>query len=62
MKITPDQVRAIRLSLGWSQTKLAEYMRLDSSSVSRMERKDGLISGPAAVLLEQLAEQNGPPQ
>jgi DNA-binding transcriptional regulator YiaG len=54
--MTPDQVKALRQRVGWSQTQLAKYLRLDPSSVSRMESKDGMVSGPAAVLLEQLAE------
>jgi transcriptional regulator with XRE-family HTH domain len=52
---TPEQVRELRLRLGWSQTQLARYLRLDQSSVCRMESKEKPITGPAAILLEQLA-------
>ncbi len=36
--MTPDQLKAARLSLGLSQAKLARVMDLDSHSVSRIER------------------------
>lgn len=58
--LTPEQVKELRTRLGWSQTRLAEYLDLDQSSVSRMESKEGAITGPVAILLRQLSEQHGP--
>jgi DNA-binding transcriptional regulator YiaG len=50
-----DEVRAIRERLGWPQTTLAERMSVDVRTVRRWESQG--VDGPAAVLLEKLAEE-----
>lgn len=52
-------IRGLRARLNWTQEQLAEYLGLDRSSVSRMEREEEPTrpSGPAKKLLEQLASQ-----
>jgi transcriptional regulator with XRE-family HTH domain len=48
-------IRALREALGWNQQQLAEYLGLDRSSVSRMEKGQD-PKGPTLRLLRQLAE------
>jgi transcriptional regulator with XRE-family HTH domain len=52
---TSSDIRDLRARLGWSQEKLAEYLRVHQSTVSLLERKEGPIKGPISVLLAQLA-------
>ena len=54
MSDTPD-IKAIRERLGWSQERMAEYLGLNRSSVSRMETK-GSVKGPTQKLLRALAD------
>jgi transcriptional regulator with XRE-family HTH domain len=49
-------IKALRGRLGWSQQQLADYLGLDRSSVSRME-KDQEPKGPTRRLLQALAAQ-----
>ena len=46
-------IRALREELGWDQTRMAEYLGLDRSSVSRMENGQE-PKGPVLKLLQQL--------
>lgn len=46
-------VRAIRQRHNWTQEQLAEYLGLDRSTVSRLERGKE-VKGPVAKLLRQL--------
>ena len=46
-------IRALRDRLNWSQEKLAEYLGLDRSSVSRMENGQA-PKGPTLRLLRDL--------
>jgi len=48
-------IRALRERLDWDQTKMAEYLGLDRSSISRMENGQE-PKGPALKLLQQLYE------
>ena len=52
---TASDIRALRHRLGWSQERLAEYLRVHQSTVSLMERRDTAIKGPVTALLEQLS-------
>lgn len=60
--ITAPEIRKIRDQLGWSQQQLADYLHVHQSTVSLIERKDGPIKGPLAVLITQLAESTGAAQ
>jgi DNA-binding transcriptional regulator YiaG len=52
----PVDVAALRKSLGWSQTKLAEYIGVKPPTVSRWESGIIVPSGPARhILLRILA-------
>lgn len=56
--MTPD-IKSLRKQLGWSQKRLAEFLRLNQSTVSRIEAKTEPVSGPVSVLIEQLAAEAG---
>jgi transcriptional regulator with XRE-family HTH domain len=56
---TSSDIRDLRARLGWSQTKLADYLRVHQSTVSALENKEGPIKGPVTVLLAQLAAETG---
>jgi transcriptional regulator with XRE-family HTH domain len=56
---TSSEIRELRARLGWSQIKLAEYLRVHQSTVSALERKEGPIKGPVTILLAQLAAEAG---
>jgi transcriptional regulator with XRE-family HTH domain len=51
---TSLDILALRTALNWSQAQMAEYLGLDRSSVSRMERGQQ-PTGATRKLLEQLA-------
>lgn len=46
-------VKSIRTSLEWSQSRLAEYLGCDQATISRIEN-GGRITGPIRRLLEGL--------
>jgi len=48
-------VKALRERIGWKQGRLARYLGVDRSSVSRMENGQP-VSGPALRLLEMLCD------
>jgi transcriptional regulator with XRE-family HTH domain len=50
----PPDIRDLRIRLGWTQQQMAEYLGLDRSSVSRMEKSQP-SKGPTLKLLEHLA-------
>lgn len=58
--ITGQDILALRSSLNWKQERLARYLGLDRSTVSRMENGQPL-RGPVIRLLETLkqAAENG---
>ena len=41
------QVRAARALLGWSQSQLAEFSNVGLSTIQRMEKAHGIVSGSA---------------
>jgi len=54
--MTPATIRAIRNTKGWSQTRLAQVLRIkDIRTIQRWEAGDVPISGPASILLEMIA-------
>ena len=50
----PTDIKALRDRLGWTQEKLAEFLGLDRSSVSRLENGQE-PTGPTKKLIAQLA-------
>jgi DNA-binding transcriptional regulator YiaG len=55
--MTGPQLHAIRRKLGLTQTALAEAIGVTSNTVARWERGEMTISGPAARLIEKIAEE-----
>ena len=54
--MTPATIRAIRNTKGWSQTRLAQVLRIkDIRTIQRWESGAVPISGPASILLEMIA-------
>ena len=51
---TAIDVKALRQRINWTQDRLARYLGIDRSSVSRMESGQ-TIRGPVGKLLEALA-------
>jgi len=52
-------VAELRRAHKWTQQDLAEFMRVDRTTVSKWEN-GGTVEGPALVLLEQLASRSIP--
>ncbi|EHK56842.1 hypothetical protein MAXJ12_12812 [Mesorhizobium alhagi CCNWXJ12-2] len=55
MDHNPFDVRALRDRIGWTQDRLARFLGVDRSSISRMENGQAL-SGPVRRLLALLTE------
>ena len=54
--MTPATIRAIRNTKGWSQTRLAQVLRIkDIRTIQRWESGAVPISGPASILQEMIA-------
>lgn len=54
--MTPATIRAIRNTKGWSQTRLAQVLRIkDLRTIQRWERGAVPVSGPASIVLEMIA-------
>jgi len=54
--MTPATIRAIRNAKGWSQTRLAQVLRIkDIRTIQRWESGVVPVSGPASILLEMIA-------
>ncbi len=51
-----SDILALRQTLGWSQLAMADYLGLDRSTVSRLERGSRAIKKPVYELLRRLAE------
>ncbi|WP_283196581.1 DNA-binding transcriptional regulator [Rhizobium sp. BT04] len=49
-------IRSLRKRLNWTQDRLAEYLGVDRSSISRMENGQP-VSGPVERLLSMLLEK-----
>ena len=56
--MTPEQFRTIRKAARLSQIDLAATLRISDRMVKYIEAGTHPISGPVAVLMEMLAEQN----
>lgn len=54
---TPDRIRAVRKALGQTQEQFAVHFRLHPEAIRTWEQGRGNPSGPATVILDQLAER-----
>jgi transcriptional regulator with XRE-family HTH domain len=58
--MTPEQIRALRQTLGMTQEEFARELGLDHrASVSRLESGDREPVGPLLVLLQRLEREVG---
>ena len=57
---TDLNIKLLRERLGWNQQQMAEYLGLDRSSVSRIERGQN-PKGPVRKLLQNLCNRDAPP-
>lgn len=55
--MTPEQVKALRKRLGWSQLKLSHYLHTTPATIYRWESGRSPVEGPALRALESLAEK-----
>ena len=54
--MTPTEIKAIRQRYGLSQTELAALLRIsDLRTIRRWEKGEVPVSGPASIVLEQMA-------
>ena len=56
-----DEVRRLRIALGWTQRQLAVELGVTSNTVARWERGTHTMPPPAARCLFLLAAQHGIP-
>jgi len=56
---TPNQIRAARGLLGWSQSELAANARVHPQTVSFVEREDGPRYFPSRVKIQECLENAG---
>jgi len=53
--MTPQEFKSIRLRAGLTQRQLAAHLRIsDHRTIRRYESGERSISGPVAILMEQL--------
>ena len=52
---TEIDMKVLRKRINWKQERMARYLGVDTSTISRMERAEKL-KGPATRLLQALAE------
>jgi DNA-binding transcriptional regulator YiaG len=52
--MTPDQIRAIKHTTGYSWKKLAHILNINESSVRRAAHGDYVLGGSSARMLEML--------
>ncbi|KQV27577.1 hypothetical protein ASC97_04140 [Rhizobium sp. Root1203] len=50
-------IRTLRERLNWTQDRLADYLGVDRSTVSRMENGQHRVSGPVDRLLAVLRQE-----
>jgi DNA-binding transcriptional regulator YiaG len=53
-------IRTLREKLNWSRSRLADYLGVNVSTVTRLENGLHKISGPIRRLLKNLAESDDP--
>ncbi|KAB2846556.1 MAG: helix-turn-helix transcriptional regulator [Hyphomicrobiaceae bacterium] len=59
VKLSGNQIKAIRLAIGDSQAALAERIAVSQPAIFRLERKGSqFVSGPEVILIRQIAEQH----
>jgi DNA-binding transcriptional regulator YiaG len=56
---TAERVRSVRKALGETQEQFATRFRLHPEAIRTWEQSRGSPSGPATVILDQLAEAAG---
>jgi len=60
LSITPEQLRAARALLGWSQTELADHAGMSLPTVKRVEAQRGpRVSEEARLALQRALELGG---
>jgi ribosome-binding protein aMBF1 (putative translation factor) len=59
MAIAPEQCRAARGWLGWSQQELARQANVGLSTVKALERGDGKLISATAEAIQRAIEQAG---
>lgn len=52
--MTPEEFKAIRERLGWTQRATGEALGLDARSIRRYESGERAISKPAAILFKTI--------
>ena len=52
--MTGQEIKEMRIGLGWSQQKLGEYLGIEQATVSRLEADQWEPSGPVLKLLSML--------
>lgn len=61
--MTPTEIKAIRQRYGLSQSELAALLRIsDLRTIRRWEKGEVPVSGPASIVLEQMATGELPQQ
>ena len=61
MEWTPEQIRALRTHVEWTQPQLGEYLGYGKGAtvrVSELENGKTNVSGPVGRLLDMLAEKH----
>src|SRR3990170_599973 len=61
LPVTAHQLRSALAELGWKQARLARYLSVSESAVSRWLSGDCRISGPVAMLVATATSDSGPP-
>ena len=59
--VTGNQLRSALCELGWKQARLARYLSVSESAVSRWLSSDCRIPGPVAMLVATATSDSGPP-
>lgn len=60
VRLTGDQVKAIRVALGESQAAFGARIAVSQPAIFRLEQKGAeAVSGPDVILIRQIADANG---
>lgn len=54
-----DEIRRLRIALGWTQQELAHELGVTSNTVARWEQQVHAMPGPAVKYLSLLATRHG---
>jgi DNA-binding transcriptional regulator YiaG len=58
-RLTPDEVRALRVQLGWTQARLARALAVSRITVSRWETAAARMTPSHAKLIRLTAKDRG---